>query len=105
MSDALVVLVTAPNDEQARLIARKLLEEKLAACINFVPIQSMYVWEGAIQENAEVLLIIKTRQTAFHDLLAAVKAVHPYDVPEIISLPVVAGSEVYLKWIKDEVKA
>src|SRR5512145_1133046 len=105
MSDALVVLVTAPNDEQARVIARKLLENKLAACINFVPIQSMYVWEGAIQDDAEVLLIIKTRQTAFHDLLTAVKTVHPYDVPEIISLPVVAGSEAYLKWIRDEVKA
>jgi periplasmic divalent cation tolerance protein len=103
MSDALVVLVTAPNDEQARVIARKLLEEKLAACINFVPIQSMYVWEGAIQDEAEVLLIIKSRQTAFHDLIAAVKAVHPYAVPEIISMPVVLGSEAYLKWIKNEV--
>ncbi len=101
-SEHLVVLVTAASEDEARRIARDLLERKLAACVNFVPIRSMFVWEGAIQEEAETLMIIKSRAGAFEPLMAAVHALHSYDLPEVIGLPIVLGSREYLKWIDDE---
>ena len=103
MNDHLVVLVVAESEAQARRIARRLLQNKLAACVNFVPIESMFLWQGAIQEEEEVLMIIKTRTETFDELMSAVKVTHSYDVPEIIGLPVVMGSRQYLKWIDDEV--
>jgi periplasmic divalent cation tolerance protein len=103
MNDHLVVLVVAESEAQARRIARRLLQNKLAACVNFVPIESMFLWQGAIQEEEEVLMIIKTRTESFDELMSAVKVTHSYDVPEIIALPVVMGSRQYLKWIDDEV--
>ena len=103
MNDYLVILVTAASQEQARTIARHLLEHKLAACVNFVPIDSMFVWQGKIQEEREVLMIIKSRAEVFDALMAAVKSQHSYDTPEIIGLPVVLGSQDYLKWISNEV--
>ncbi len=103
MNDHLVVLVVAESEAQARRIARRLLQNKLAACVNFVPIESMFLWQGAIQEEEEVLMIIKTRTETFDELMSAVKVTHSYDVPEIIALPVVMGSRQYLKWIDDEV--
>lgn len=103
MNDHLVVLVTTESEAQARRIARRLLQNKLAACVNFMPISSMFLWQGAIQEEEEVLMIIKTRTETFDALMSAVKAAHSYDVPEIIGLPVALGSRQYLKWIDDEV--
>lgn len=104
MSDFVVVLVTAANDAQARQIARDLLQQKLAACVNLIPIHSLYVWEGAVQDEPEVLLIIKSTAAVFKDrLVAAVRQIHTYDVPEIIGMPIVLGAEDYLKWIHDEV--
>ncbi|MBP8974771.1 MAG: divalent-cation tolerance protein CutA [Anaerolineae bacterium] len=103
MNDYLVVLVTAESEAQARRIARRLLQNKLAACVNFVPIESMFLWQGAIQEEEEVLMIIKTRTETFDELMSAVKVTHSYDTPEIIGLPVAIGSRPYLKWIDDEV--
>jgi periplasmic divalent cation tolerance protein len=103
MNEHLVVLVTAANDRQARQIARRLLQKKLAACVNFVPVESMFLWEGEIQEEDEVLLIIKTRTDAFDDLLTNVRVVHTYDNPEIIGAPIVMGADEYLKWINHEV--
>lgn len=103
MNDHLVVLVTATSSAQARRIARALLQSRLAACVNFVPVDSMFLWKGEIQEEEEVLLIIKTRAEAFDHLMSAVKTTHTYDTPEIIGTPVVMGSREYLKWIDDEV--
>jgi periplasmic divalent cation tolerance protein len=103
MNDYLVVLVTATSEIQARRIARKLLQNKLAACVNLIPVQSLFVWQSEIQEEEEILMIIKTRQTVFDDLLAVIKALHTYEVPEIIGMPIVMGSNDYLKWIANEV--
>lgn len=103
MNEYLVILVTASSDVQARRIARKLLQDKLAACVNFIPVDSMFVWKGEIQEEEEVLMIIKSRAEVFDDLMNAVKSIHTYDTPEIIGMPVVLGSDDYLKWIKNEV--
>lgn len=103
MDQALVVLVTASSADEARQLARGLLENRLAACVNVVPVASLFRWEGAIQQEAEALMIIKTRADAFDRLAQAIKAAHSYDVPEIIALPIAAGSAEYLKWIDDEV--
>ncbi len=103
MNDHLVVLVTAESGEQARQLARQLLQNRLAACVNFVPVESMFLWQGAIQEEKEVLMIIKTRSGSFDDLMAAIKSAHSYDTPEIIGMPIVVGSREYLKWIDHEV--
>jgi len=103
MDEHLVVFVTASSSAQARRIARRLLQSKLAACVNMVPIESMFLWKGEIQEEEEVLMVIKTRAEAFDDLMNAVKGMHTYDTPEVIGMPVVLGSREYLKWIDDEV--
>ncbi|MBN8280314.1 MAG: divalent-cation tolerance protein CutA [Gammaproteobacteria bacterium] len=100
MTDALVVLCTCPDEVAARGIANALLAAELAACVNCLPgIRSWYRWDGQIREDAEVLLVIKTRQDRYAALEALVTARHPYDVPEIIALPVVAGARGYLNWI------
>ncbi len=104
MNDHLVVLITAKDKAEARRIARKLLQKKLAACVNFVPIESMFIWEGEIQEEDEVLMIVKTKIDAFDELASAVKIAHSYDNPEIIGAPVILGSREYLKWIDNVVK-
>jgi len=94
-----VVLCTAP-EEQAERIAESLLEAKLAACVNLTgKIKSKYWWEGKIQTDEEVLLIIKTRQELVEKLTAKIKEVHPYQVPEIISLEIKEGNSDYLDWI------
>lgn len=102
-NDALIVFITAPSPEVGKDIARVLLEKKLAACVNLVPgIQSMYWWEGKIQTDEEVLLLVKTRQELFADgLLPTVRQIHPYDLPEMIAVPIVQGSADYLAWIRD----
>jgi periplasmic divalent cation tolerance protein len=102
MNEHVVILVTATSGTEARRIARKLLQDKLAACVNFVPVQSMFAWKGDIEEAEEVLMIIKSRGEAFDDLMGAVRALHAYDTPEIIGMPIVMGSSDYLRWISDE---
>jgi len=106
-SEYVVALITAPSNEIAKSIIDKLLQEKLAACVNIVsPISSFYVWEGKICDDSEVLLICKTRADLFqNEFISAVKSVHPYDVPEIIALPILMGSQSYLDWIKDVTKS
>ena len=101
--DYLIVLVTTPNVEDGRKIAKKLIDEKLAACVNIFPgVTSIYTWKTEICEDSEVLLIIKTRAELFEALSAIVSEIHPYEVPEVIAVKVTAGSQSYLKWI-DEV--
>lgn len=100
MNEALVVLITAPNMGEAEKIARLLLEKKLAACCNLVSgVRSLYQWDGKIGDDAEVLLIVKTKKTAFERLKAAVVSIHSYKVPEVIALPVTAGHQAFLEWI------
>ena len=99
-----VVLITAPSREEAENIARKLLEEKLAACVNIIgEVKSLFWWEGRIEEAAEVLLVIKTRLDQMEKLIEAVKQIHSYTVPEIIALPIVAGNKQYLEWINQTI--
>ena len=100
MTDALVVLVTAPTPDRAAEIARALVEERLAACGNVLSgLRSVYRWEGRVQEDAEALLVLKTTRARFEALRARVLALHPYEVPEVIALPIVAGHDAYLDWI------
>jgi periplasmic divalent cation tolerance protein len=100
--EALVVYVTAPNEDEAAKIARCLVEENLAACVNIVPgIRSIYSWQGKIEDEKEVLLIIKTRLKLFKALESKVLSMHSYTVPEIIAIPIVEGSDEYIKWLKE----
>jgi periplasmic divalent cation tolerance protein len=103
VTDAIVVLVTTPTPERAAEIARALVEERLAACGNVLPaIRSIYRWEEKVQDEAEALLVLKTTRARFEALRERVLALHPYQVPEIIALPVEAGSAPYLAWIAGE---
>jgi len=100
-TDALVVLCTCPDEATATGIATALLAAELAACVNCVAgIRSMYRWEGQIRNDAEVLLVIKTSAARFGALETLVRERHPYELPEIIALPVTAGSRDYLQWIR-----
>lgn len=102
MNDYLLVLVTASDAAEARRLARGLLEQRLAACVNFAPVESMYWWDNAIQEAHETLMIIKTRAATFDALMDAVKRAHSYETPEVIGLPIAVGSPEYLHWIDHE---
>lgn len=105
MTDSYIpALVTAPSFETAEGIARNLVEQKLAACVNILPgVRSIYAWKGEIQADEEVLLLNKTRAALFAERLApAIKALHPYEVPEIIALPIEMGAADYLDWVGQE---
>lgn len=106
MNAYLVALVTVPSMDVGRDVARALLDRKLAACVNVLPsISSFYTWEDEICIDEELLLIVKTTESAFDELTSTVKEIHPYDVPEIIALPIAAGSKDYLDWIREVVRA
>ena len=100
-----IVLVTAKDKRQARTIAKALLTKKLAACINIIPaIESIYTWQGKIEQGKEVLMLIKIRKTSFKHVASTVKSLHSYTTPEIIALPIVLGEKNYLNWIKASTK-
>lgn len=94
-----VVMVTTVSLEEARAIARCLLEQKLAACVNLFPVNSMYLWEGKLEQEDEYQLLIKTDLAKFTELARQITKLHSYEVPEIIALPIVAGSQPYLDWL------
>ncbi len=99
---AIVVIVTASNEDEAAKIGRTLVDERLAACANIVPkIRSIYRWEGKVQDDPEALMLIKTTTERFEELEARVKELHSYSVPEIIAIPIGAGSSHYLSWIEE----
>jgi len=99
--EALIVYITAPNEEEAAKIAKILVEERLAGCVNIVKdIRSIYSWQGKLEDEKEVLMIVKTRQKLFSALTSKVKELHSYTVPEIIAMPIVDGSEDYINWLQ-----
>ena len=100
------MLVTAPSGAVAISLARTLVEEGLIACANLVPhVRSIYRWEGKVVDEEEVLMVMKTRASAFEALRARVSAIHPAEVPEVIQLDVSAGHQPYLDWVLGAVKA
>ncbi len=104
LSDNLLVLCTCPDGNVAEYLAHTLVEKKLAACVSITgTIQSVYSWQGKIQQDTEVLLLIKTTTEGWANLEQALLDLHPYDVPEIIAMPIVAGSKDYLNWVGENV--
>jgi len=98
----LVVLITAPSLEEAERIASALVVERLAACVNLVPgVRSIYRWEGEVQHDDEVLMVVKAAAASFPELEARVQELHPYDVPEIVGLAPGAVSASYLRFLED----
>lgn len=105
MSDKIVILVTCNSRSEAEKISRILVEARLIACANIVPsVQSIFRWQGEVCNEQEVLIIMKSVKTNLDRIIAKTKAVHSYDVPEIIALPIVAGSSDYLKWVEQETR-
>jgi len=98
-SDYGMLLTTVPSRDDAARIANLLIDEKLAACVQLLPIESFYRWEGKTQNEAELLLLIKTRTALFEETIARIKAVHPYTVPQIVGTEFLAGFKGYLNWI------
>jgi periplasmic divalent cation tolerance protein len=99
-NSALLVMTTAPDIATAQKIARALVERRLAACVNILaPCQSIYNWQGAVEDSNEVPMMIKTTAARYGALEAAITAIHPYEVPEIVALPLSHGLPEYLNWI------
>lgn len=100
MTPFFLILVTVPDEETGLTLARTLVTEELAACANLVPgLRSIYRWEGKIQDDQELLLLIKTSRTCWERLLERVLALHPYETPEVIGLPIEQGAPEYLHWL------
>ncbi len=105
MPQPLLILSTAPNEEEAARIARALVEDRLAACVNIVGgARSIYRWQGAIEDSPEAVLLIKSDRRLFEQLCSRLAAIHPYTTPEIIAVPIDTGSEPYLTWLASELK-
>jgi len=104
MTDGVIVLVTVPNAETADKLGEALVGERLAACVNVVGgVRSIYRWKGAVEKDTELLCICKTTRAGLERLRARVVELHPYEVPEVIALPIEAGHAPYLDWIKASV--
>jgi periplasmic divalent cation tolerance protein len=100
--DAIVVFMTAPNGEEATRLADLLIGAHLAACVQILPeMESVYRWEGKIERQSEILLIAKTTTAKFAELEREVRALHSYETPEIVAVPIVASSSPYLAWLID----
>lgn len=97
----LCVIVSAGSSHEAREMARTVVERRLAACAQMLPMRSIYIWDGKLAEDEEYLILFKTRADRYRALEAAILAQHSYKVPEILALPVVAGSKDYLKWLNE----
>ena len=106
MTDKIVVLTTCDSEQQAIELARALVEQRVAACVNILPgARSVYRWKDEIEDAAEWLLVIKSRRDLFPTLRAAVEKLHTYEIPELIAMPLVEGSEPYLAWLDRELSA
>jgi len=105
MAEEIIVLITASSGEEAATIAGALVNEQIAACVNIVPgVRSLFFWEGKTQDVCETLLICKSRQPLLGKLISRVKSLHSYAVPEVIALPIIAGSRDYLDWVRESTK-
>ena len=105
MGDEIIVLITTPTRDEAEKIGTALVNGHLAACVNIVPeVRSLFFWEGKTQDERETLLICKSRLQRMEQLVAQVKALHSYSVPEVLALPIVAGSREYLDWVQNATK-
>jgi periplasmic divalent cation tolerance protein len=105
MAEEIIVLITASSQDEAFRIGTALVDEHLVACVNIIPgVRSLFFWEGKTQDADETLLIGKSRQPLLEQLIARVKALHSYTVPEVIALPIVGGSEGYLQWLNQTTK-
>jgi periplasmic divalent cation tolerance protein len=102
MSDASVVTTTVDSAEAAESLARGIVEARLGACVQIVPIRSVYRWDGEVRVDAEWQCVVKTSATRVDELVAHIKANHTYDVPEVIVTPVVGGNDDYLAWVSEE---
>ena len=102
---ALVVITTVPDENLAVKITESLLQQRLAACVHALPVgRSTYRWLGAIENSAEITLVIKSTTARYAELEADIRRLHPYDVPEILALPVAIGFPAYLKWLSNETR-
>ncbi|OGW43372.1 MAG: cytochrome C biogenesis protein CcdA [Nitrospirae bacterium RBG_16_43_11] len=100
--DVIVVLITAGSIEEGERIAGSLIDSHLVACVNVVPsVKSIFIWEGKTDQQTEVLLIAKSRKALLNQIIEHVKKIHSYSVPEVIAIPVIGGSEDYLKWVEE----
>ncbi len=99
-----LIYITTKDEEEARKIGKALVEERLAACVNILPISSIYRWQGNIEEESEMAMFVKTRAELVDEVIARVKALHSYEVPCIVSLPIAKGNPDYLKWIEESTK-
>ncbi len=103
MTPVRIVFCTIDSADAARKLARSLVQDRLAACVNIIEnVTSVYKWEGRIEEDAELLLVIKTQDSRLQELMDRISEIHPYDVPEILSWPVQKGSRAYLDWVVAE---
>ncbi len=104
MTDAIQVITTLANREEAQRLAHALVERRLAACVQVLgPVTSTYRWQGQVETAEEFICFIKTQFSHYAPLEAAIRELHPYDVPEILALPIVAGHQAYLDWLQGEV--
>jgi len=100
-NDYIIVLTTCNSSELASSIAETLVKQKLAACVNIVNgVESVYQWQGKIERDQEILLTIKTRQSLFSQVEQAIAGLHSYELPEVIAVPIVSGTKIYLNWIQ-----
>lgn len=103
MTDKIVVLTTCASAEEAEKIARTLVSKKLAACVNMLPaVRSIYRWKGAVEDAQEIQLVIKSSRGLFDEVRAEIEKLHSYEMPEVIAIPIVDGSEAYLDWLNRE---
>jgi periplasmic divalent cation tolerance protein len=99
----IIVLVTAPSSNEADLLGRKIIELRLAACVNLIPgVRSLFRWDGKVTEETECLMIFKSTKDCYADLERMIRQEHSYSVPEVIALPIIDGSASYLQWIRSE---
>lgn len=106
MTKFIAVITTVPKKETAEKIAAQLLNKKLAGCVQIIgPIKSSYWWKGRIEQAQEWFCVIKSREDLFEDLKSAIEKIHPYQVPEILAVPVLKGNHSYLEWLESELKS
>jgi periplasmic divalent cation tolerance protein len=103
MTDKIVVLSTCGSVKEAELIARSLVERRLAACVNLIPgIRSIYRWKDAVEDSQEILMVIKSSRALLEEVRAEIVKLHSYEVPEVLAMPIVDGAETYLDWMERE---